>query len=67
MEFSDKVKQTRKQLGLSQEELAQRLELSFATINRWESGNYKPSRLAKKAFEAFCQENNVNFEEEINE
>lgn len=61
MDFSNKVKQTRKQLKLSQEELAHELGVSFATINRWESGNYKPSKLAKKAFENFIKENNVVF------
>ena len=61
------IKSIRLHAKLSQQELADKLGVTFATINRWESGNYKPSRLAKKAFEAFCQENNVNFEEEINE
>ena len=36
MEFSIKVKKVRKELGLSQRELAQALSVSFATINRWE-------------------------------
>ena len=56
MDFAEKVKYVRSQLKLSQEDLAHELGVSFATINRWENGNYQPSRLAKKAFEDFCKE-----------
>lgn len=59
MDFAEKVKFIRTKLNLSQEELAHRLGVSFATINRWENGSYKPSRLAKKVFDDFCKENNV--------
>lgn len=54
MSFSEEVKNVRQKLGISQEELAHEVGVSFATVNRWENGNYKPSRLAKKAFEDFC-------------
>ena len=59
MSFSEKVKYVRTELKLSQEDLARELGVSFATINRWEKGSYNPSRLAKKAFEDFCKENNI--------
>ena len=36
----------RTQLGLSQEQLARRLGVSFATVNRWESGRSRPSARA---------------------
>ena len=62
MNFSDKIKYVRIKLGLSQEELAHELGVSFATINRWENGSYNPSRLAKKAFEDFCANKDINFE-----
>lgn len=38
-----KLRQTR---GWSQEGLARELGVSFATVNRWENGKTKPSRLA---------------------
>ena len=53
------VKYVRTELKLSQEDLARELGVSFATINRWENGSYNPSRLAKKAFDDFCKENNI--------
>ncbi len=36
----------RKRLGLSQEKLAQRLGVSWHTVNRWENDKRKPSQLA---------------------
>lgn len=59
MSFSEKVKYVRTELKLSQEDLARELGVSFATINRWENGSYNPSRLAKKAFDDFCKDNNI--------
>lgn len=59
MSFAEKVKYVRTKLNLSQEDLARELGVSFATINRWENGSYNPSRLAKKAFDDFCKENNI--------
>jgi predicted ATPase/DNA-binding NarL/FixJ family response regulator/DNA-binding XRE family transcriptional regulator len=39
----------RTRLGLSQEQLARRLGVSFATVNRWESGRSQPSARATRA------------------
>ena len=36
MTFAEKVKEARKQLGLSQEKFAGKMGVSFSTINRWE-------------------------------
>lgn len=62
MDFAEKVKFVRTKLNLSQEELAHKLGVSFATINRWENGSYNPSRLARKAFDNFCVENEITKE-----
>ncbi|MFP7754513.1 helix-turn-helix domain-containing protein [Thermodesulfobacteriota bacterium B35] len=51
--FSALVKEIRKQLSLSQEDLARELGVSFATINRWENERAKPSKLAKAQFDRF--------------
>ncbi|MFH1135781.1 MAG: helix-turn-helix transcriptional regulator [Pseudomonadota bacterium] len=53
--FAEKVKEARLQLGLSQEELAHELGVSFSTINRWENNKTVPFKLARKQFEAFCE------------
>jgi len=48
------VKEIRKQLRLSREDLARELGVSFATVNRWENGQVRPSKLAKAQLNAFC-------------
>lgn len=53
--FAEIVRKVRKQLGLSQEELAHELGVSFSTINRWENGKTIPFKLARKQFEIFCE------------
>ena len=53
--FAETVKGVRQQLGLSQEELAHELGVSFSTINRWENSKTAPFKLARRQFEAFCK------------
>lgn len=43
MEFSQKLQELRKQKGLTQEELAQKLYVSRTAISKWESGRGYPS------------------------
>jgi len=52
--FPETVKEVRRQLALSQEELAHALGVSFATVNRWENGKTVPSKLTQRQFEQFC-------------
>ena len=49
------VREVRRQLGISQEELAHELGVSFATINRWENGKTMPFKLARAQFDSFCE------------
>ena len=48
------VKEVRRQLGISQEDLARELGVSFATVNRWENGKSQPSKLARAQFDSYC-------------
>lgn len=54
-DFPERVKQVRKQLEISQEDLAHALGMSFATVNRWENGKAKPSKLGLRQFDAYCE------------
>lgn len=54
MSFASLIKCVRTQLGLTQEELARELGVSFPTVNRWENRQVNPSRLAQSQFHAFC-------------
>ena len=60
MEFSKIVRKVRKQLRMSQQQLADALCVSFATINRWENGHVIPSNLAQKSFFDFCENNFID-------
>jgi len=56
--FPQQLKEVRQQLGLSQQELAHALGVSFATVNRWENAKTTPSNLAQRQFERFRRGNN---------
>ena len=47
----DEIRSLRKKLGLTQEEFAHAVAVTFSTVNRWENGHAKPSKLARRAIE----------------
>ena len=53
MELHEKLQQLRKQSGLTQEELAEKLYLSRTAISKWESGRGYPSIDSLKALSKF--------------
>src|SRR5438094_2326072 len=55
-DFVGQIRDLRTKLQLSQEELATRLGVSFATVNRWESGKSKPQRAQREAVERLLAE-----------
>lgn len=52
----------RAKLTLTQEQLADRLGVSFATVNRWEAGTSKPQRAQAEAIAALSQESGIEGE-----
>ena len=54
MSFSKIIKDIRCQSLLSQTEFAKELEVSFSTVNRWETGKTLPTYKAMKSIEQFC-------------
>lgn len=62
VDFPTIVKYTRETLGMSQEEMAHALKISFATINRWENGKTHPNKMAKSVFFAFCEQHGIKAE-----
>ena len=58
--FSDFVISVRKNLNLSQKQLAASINVSYSTINRWENGHVTPSNLATKSFLDFCENNFID-------
>lgn len=47
-----KIKELRTSLGLTQEQFAAKVGVTFTTVNRWENGKSKPSPLALKRISA---------------
>jgi DNA-binding transcriptional regulator YiaG len=46
-------------LNLTQDQLAERIGVSFATVNRWEGGGNKPQRAAQEAIATLAREAGV--------
>lgn len=62
MNFQEKIKQIRQQRFLSQEAFAKELGVSFATVNRWESGKSKPTYKTMKLLHDYCRNNGIDFD-----
>lgn len=60
MEFAEALKRGREQMKLSQTKLAAKLEITPATVNRWECGHFAPNHLYKAALINYFEENNVD-------
>ena len=45
-DYPARVRSVRERLGLTQTQFAERIGVSFATVNRWENGQTRPARLA---------------------
>ena len=65
MDFPAVVKLVREKLGMSQEDLARALNISFASINRWENGKNRPNKLALSVFLDFCEQQGIPAKEMV--
>ena len=50
-----KIKELRSKLGLTQEQFAAKVGVTFSTVNRWENGKGKPSPLAMRQIEELME------------
>ena len=62
MSFGDDIKSIRQKCFMSQEAFAKELGVSFATVNRWESGKTKPTYKTMKLIDDFCKANCIDFD-----
>ena len=67
MEIQATLRIIRARLDLTQQELADRLGVSFATVNRWEGGMTKPQKAAQEAIAALAAEAEVDETEAVTE
>jgi len=64
MNYQKLVKEIRKKLIITQEELAVILAVSFASINRWETGKHEPTTKIKRKIVELCKANGIDMEEQ---
>ena len=62
MNYADLIKKLRDKLILTQTELANLLNVSFSSINRWENGHYEPTTKAKRKIVQLCKQNDIDVE-----
>ena len=63
MEISTEIKRIRQSTMLSQEEFARELGVSFATVNRWETGRAKPTYRTLRLIDEYCKNHNITFDD----
>lgn len=61
MTFAEELKRIRQRSFLTQEAFAKEVNVSFSTVNRWESGKTKPNLIAMKCIKEFCDKNNAEY------
>lgn len=57
--YTTLLRDLRAHLGLTQTQLAERLGVSFATVNRWEGGGSKPQRAQQEAIVTLVRESGL--------
>jgi DNA-binding transcriptional regulator YiaG len=53
------IREFRTRIGLTQEEFAHAIAVTVSTVNRWENGHAKPSKLAWRAMQALARRHGV--------
>lgn len=61
MTLPEEIKKLRTRCFLTQENFAKKLGVAFSTVNRWEQGKSKPNLVAMKNIKAFCEENDITY------
>jgi putative transcriptional regulator len=62
MDYGKALKALREKLLITQTELAQKLGVSYASVNRWENGKCEPTMKAKRKIKILCGKNHISFE-----
>lgn len=58
--YAEAIKELRTKMMLSQQEMAQLLGVSFASINRWENGVHEPTLKIKRKLRSLFNEYEIN-------
>ena len=57
--MQDLIKKIRSHMNMNQTEFAERLNVTFATVNRWENGRALPNKLAQDKIYDLCKDHDV--------
>ncbi len=58
--MQDLIKKIRSHINMNQTEFAEKLKVTFATVNRWENGRALPNKLAQDKMYNLCKKHNVS-------
>ena len=56
------IKAIRAKMFITQTELAEKIDVSFASMNRWEQGYHEPTMKAKRKLAQICREIGIDME-----
>ena len=62
MTIPELIRNIRLQTGLSQEDFARAINVSYGTVNRWENNKSKPNRMAKALIADYCEKQGIDRE-----
>lgn len=57
--MQDLIKKIRSHINMNQTEFAEKLNVTFATVNRWENGRALPNKLAQDKIYDLCKTHNI--------
>lgn len=61
-DYSKVIKELRSKMILSQTEFAQLLGVSFASVNRWETGKHEPTIKIKRKIKSLMREYDIKID-----
>ena len=65
MTLPEYMRKVRRDMEMSQQELAKKLNVSYTSINRWEKKQVVPSKLARKSILDFFKDRGIPIPPEI--
>lgn len=60
MSLASEIKMIRQKSFMTQTEFAAKINVTFNTVNRWETGKTRPNITAMKTLRAYCAENAID-------
>jgi putative transcriptional regulator len=62
MDFAESILNLRTALRISQQQLVADLEVSYATVNRWENGRTVPNKMTLNVIKQYCLSKETGFD-----